>query len=448
MFHKVELWVVGCLALFFFIISVAFGAIVLDEERGAAHFGAIGKAALLVAEVPDTLKSLSKADKQMEAFSSKRFPDKSGWQFSQDAFTSGLTGYLLVSRYDGDQRRHVVELVSLKDGAILHRWAPDAGKLLAGLPHDSSIAEYTSWNMKSYRVIHPVLLPNGDMIVKDHQSPLFRVDACSNKVWSQTDRLFHHSTEPDGTGGYWIPAYLEPSVVKGAGPDFADESLAHVSEDGKILWEKSLAEIFIENGLMPAVFTAGAYVDNPLHLNDIQPVLTDGPYWKAGDLFLSLRHKSEIVLYRPSTNKIIWQKQGPWMAQHDVDVLDDHRISVFDNNAYDKGRGGYVDGQSEVLVYDFATDTVTSPFHDAMVENQVVTLFEGLVDFLPSGAVFIEEENAGRLLVLGPDGRKMIEYVNRAKNGHLYRLGWSRYVSQELGDAAVAAMAQKACDGA
>ena len=54
------------------------------------------------------------------------------------------------------------------------------------------------------------------------------------------------------------------------------------------------------------IFTAGGYLDDGLHLNDIQPALTDSPYWKKGDLFLSLRHKSLILLYRPSTGKIIW----------------------------------------------------------------------------------------------------------------------------------------------
>ena len=35
---------------------------------------------------------------------------------------------------------------------------------------------------------------------------------------------------------------------------------------------------------------------------------------------------SLIALYRPSTGRILWTRAGPWSAQHDVSILDDHRI--------------------------------------------------------------------------------------------------------------------------
>ena len=48
---------------------------------------------------------------------------------------------------------------------------------------------------------------------------------------------------------------------------------------------------------------------DPIHINDIEPVKFGGKYWKEGDVFLSLGHQSMIMLYRPSTNKVIWYKQ-------------------------------------------------------------------------------------------------------------------------------------------
>lgn len=56
---------------------------------------------------------------------------------------------------------------------------------------------------------------------------------------------------------------------------------------GEILWQTSLTQILLDHGMEYAVFTAGDYRPDPIHLNDIEPVLTDGPYWKKGDLFLS-----------------------------------------------------------------------------------------------------------------------------------------------------------------
>ena len=53
-------------------------------------------------------------------------------------------------------------------------------------------------------------------------------------------------------------------------------------------------EILIENGLINRVFTQDKYSKDPLHLNDIEPIKTDGEYWDRGDLFLSLRNLSFI----------------------------------------------------------------------------------------------------------------------------------------------------------
>src|SRR5690606_40126395 len=61
-------------------------------------------------------------------------------------------------------------------------------------------------------------------------------------------------------------------------------------------------------------------------------------------LFLSFRHMSMIMLYRPATDEIVWKKQGPWLAQHDVDILDATRIGVFNNNAYDRGTDARIHG--------------------------------------------------------------------------------------------------------
>ena len=80
------------------------------------------------------------------------------------------------------------------------------------------------------------------------------------------------------------------------------------------------------------------YDNDPIHLNDIQPVNFDGEFWKKGDVFLSLRHQSMVLLYRPSTNEIIWKGTGPFFHQHDVDILDNHRISIFNNNSKDFDR--------------------------------------------------------------------------------------------------------------
>ena len=183
-------------------------------------------------------------------------------------------------------------------------------------------------------------------------------------VWINDEDLFHHSIERDDSGMFWVPTDQEPVTIKGVNPEkFHDDSIAMVTPDGKLLMNRSVSQILIDNGLEHLVFWGDGDYHDPIHLNDIEPVRKDGPYWRKGDLFLSLRSPSTVMLYRPATNKVIWRKDGPWSKQHDVDILDDHRISIFNNN----GREDYAAFRTaEVNIYDFATGEVTSPWRAAL----------------------------------------------------------------------------------
>ncbi|WP_413869854.1 arylsulfotransferase family protein [Albidovulum sp.] len=445
LFRKIAVWVVLLLALVGLLGLVVFGAAVLDGERQTGRFGPAGAAALAVAEIPDTVKTLLSRDMAMAAFSPHRFVGRpAGWTF---AAGPGLEGYLLLSRYDGDRARHVVQFVSLADGSVKHEWLPDADTLLADAPRDSRIAEYTNWNTRHYRAIHPVLADDGTLLIKDHQSYLYGLGACSEKLWSQYGVLLHHATESDGAGGWWIPGYAEPSPVEGVAADFADDALVHLGPKGEILWQKSLTRILLDHGMEYAMFTAGDYQKDPVHLNDIQPVLEDGPYWRRGDLFLSFRHMSMVMLYRPATDEILWKQQGPWLAQHDVDILDDTRIGVFNNNAYERGKLARVHGTNGIIVYDFATGQTSQPWDAALKKADVKTLFEGLFTVLPDGTAMVEEENSGRLLFLGQDGTVRAEYINTGADGIAYRMGWTRYMAPADGEAALAKLSNAPCGG-
>ena len=446
LFRKVELWLVLFLALLAIIGSIGFGAVVLDTERDQKNFGPIGRAALAVANVPETVRQMLKRKTAMAAVKWDRFKDQpGGWTFAPGAPT--LPGYLLLSRYDGTARRHIDELVSMADGKVLYTWRPDADALLADAPRTSLVADFTGWDNEHYRTIHPFLLADGSLIIKDHQNYAMRIDACSKRLWLQDKLLAHHSTESDGEGGVWMPGLIEPPTFTDVQPDWREDAFLHLDADGNILSMESLPQLFMEKGRDWALFNASHRERDPVHLNDIQPVLQDGPFWKKGDLFLSMRHTSEIMLYRPSTREIVWSKQGPWLAQHDVDILDDHRIAIFDNHAYDRGLGARVDGANRVTIYDFTTGQTTGPWDKALAELGVETLSEGLFSILPDGTLMVEEENSGRLLFLAPDGAVRATYINNAEDGKTYRLGWSRWIDPALGDQALKSLAGVSCGG-
>lgn len=428
-----------------------YGHLLLDADRAGGE-GQLAAAVLALAQVPKTAADLLKGrdiDPRHVAYP-ERFTDPAGWTVAPGgAAALAHEGYLLLSRYSGDENRHVVELVDLASQRTLHVWRPDAETLLGGLPAQASLTRisqwgpFSRWNRRYFEAVHPFLMDNGDLVVKDHGTPLSRIDACGALVWQQSQDMFKHSTNMDADGRLWVPSVIEPHDPA-YGDQVAEDALTAVDPaDGRIIEQVSTIPLLDAAGYFPQMFGAGAARNDPVHMNDIQPVRADGAYWQKGDLFLSVRNLSLVALYRPRERRIVWSQQGPWMAQHDVDVLDDHRISVFSNNAYDTGHGNYVRGANEVLIYDFATGEVSSPYRDALAQMNVKTSSEGLAEVTPAGNLVVEDENNGRLLILGPDGRLLASYLNRAGDGSIFTMGWSRVLERSVAESALAAIAAR-----
>ena len=61
-----------------------------------------------------------------------------------------------------------------------------------------------------------------------------------------------------------------------------------------------------------------------------------------------------------------------------------------------------------------------------MIKNDVRTKNEGLSEILPNGDLFIEETNYARTLYFNSNGTLRWTHVNRADDGKVYAVGWSR----------------------
>ena len=88
---------------------------------------------------------------------------------------------------------------------------------------------------------------------------------------------------------------------------------------------------------------------------------------------------------------------------------------------------------AEVNIYDFATGEVTSPWRAALERLHVWAPHESLAEVLPNDELFVEEQPHGRLIRLTLEGDVVWEYVNRAKMGRVFRLGWSRLLDTATG---------------
>lgn len=449
MFKKIEIWILYLVLLLSIICIFGFGVLVRQEIVGNTKLGKldisfISKPAAYIAEIPERIIKIVLKPNPNRI---NDYWDESRNFYSQNGFNgipNKYESYLLLSRYDGNLREGVVELINLKDFKIIHSWNPDIDAF-NNLVKKTDEFKYLNRDDSNRRKIlkHPKLTNDGGLLF-GWNSPLRKIDACSNLVFQNTHDLFHHSIETDSQGNIWVPSHMYPQslpaqkvgrkhVLDGG---YYDDAIVKLSPDGEILYEKSVSEIFIDNGLEYLLFSVGllSYNNDPIHLNDIQPVNSSTKFWKRGDVFLSLRHQSMIILYRPSINKIIWKGVGPFFHQHDIDILDDHRISIFNNNAKVFNDGRVVDGNNQVIIYNFETDEYSEYLSESLIKYDVRTPKEGLNQILPNKDLFVEESFYSRLLYFNADGSLRWSHVNRANDGNIYSSGWSRilYTAEDI----------------
>ena len=455
LFKKIEIWILYLVLVFAFVSHIIFGALAIRHHDGRDKIPIIvpfSKAAHFLAMVPRNLKKILTGERNPRMSGEQRFNNKSGFNgnFCQEEM------YLLLSRFDSDILEGVVELVNLNTFETLHIWNPNLDNFWENVPQ----LENTAWenlmrdrNDNRARLTHPYLMEDGGLIAQD-DTPLYRIDKDSKLKWLNDDQVYHHSLEVDFEGNFWVPVRYFPFKVdkKFVGnkvENFQDDGLRKLTPKGEILFDKSISEIFIENGLEYLLFANGKHSWNrdPLHINDIEPVESDGKYWKKGDVFLSLRSLSMIVLYRPSSNQIVQKINGPFFNQHDVDILNNFEISIFDNHLKQSHNGRFVDGNNRVVIYNFEKDNFSFYFNEALEKEEVRTITGGRSQILPGGSLFVEEDNYGRLLFFNSDGSLRWEYINRGNNNVVSELGWSRLLYKDKDLKIVQNLLKKLYDG-
>ncbi len=450
-FKKIELWIVLGLAIIAIIGTVLFGSAVRHYYLGGDKLGRLGPVIASISVFPGIVKKTLSFAPSKDALLApeQRFEGISGFQFNYPPGTRPELGYILLNRYNADSEHSVSELWDLNSQERVHTWSfagVDAAWAESKL-ESKAINFVVDSAAKRFRNFHALLDENGNLFTQAGApgSPILKADLCSSLSLFQDDAIYHHSIERDHNGNFWVPKRLDPKSVEIGSSQFDDDGITQISPNGKVLFEKSVIQILDENGLGYLIYGKGPSNDDPIHLNDIQPALTDGKFWKQGDVFLSLRHQSMIVLYRPSTNKIIWHHQGPWINQHDVDIIDNEKISIFNNNAVlTKGNHVFVRGTNSVLVYNFRTQTIQSPFEAGFITNDLRTKTEGRSSLIDN-EVLVEENNYGRLIQFTPQGNISWQFINRAMDGKIYMLNWSRPISRELGNRTRSLVSKKVC---
>jgi hypothetical protein len=339
---------------------------------------------------------------------------------------------VLLSGFFGED--HEIRLIK-RDGTVVHRWPLVFSEIFTDTSFLAS-APATKWNVDTHGAL---AMPDGSVVFNFDYSGAARLDRCGKVLWT-LPRPTHHSVERAEQGGFWIPGgrLITDKDARHFLPfeaPFVESTLMHVSDEGKVLKEIGVEQLFYDNGLEALLTSAAAIFEQKaptaynreiVHLNKIDELTSDlapdFPTFTPGDLALSFRNKNLVLVVNPDTRKIKWWSVGPWIRQHDAEFRRGGTIMAFNNNTY-----------LEVLAPGDRTSRLTSldtPRVSNIIEKnpqtgeerilygtqkgqEMLSVTRGKVDATPGDGLFITEFDGGRIFETDATGQIVWQYINR-----------------------------------
>jgi hypothetical protein len=333
------------------------------------------------------------------------------------------SGYTLIQGIlPGGAQVRMVDM----DGTEVHRWTIEFFDLWTNPTHVSPVENLPKSDLH-YHTQGFWPLPDGSIVVNVSDLGAVRLDHCSEPVW-KLDRMTHHAVTRTPQGDFWLASHIPleetPTDLLPRGVSADDlaqkligwgrhynNSILKVSTEGEILSEFSVLQAVTDAGLEHALYSSLLeFMPDPTHLNDVELVneaLAEkiGDV-RAGDLLVSLRSMDMLAILDQEDGRLKWHKQGPWVHQHDADVMSDGSIEIFNNRK--KIVGPWVTG-SQILSYDATTDT-TNVLHPVAEEDRFHSDIMGAQQRLENGNLLITETLAGRAFEVGPGGKVVWDY--------------------------------------
>ena len=322
--------------------------------------------------------------------------------------------YLLYYKYLGKEKGKVY-LQNIKNGDIAFSWDIPLREIMNDLKKIDKNLNYLYYtdslpinmslkikkNIPSIPIYAPLITDDFSLIFHCGLSFLYKIDKNSKILW-KTNRLVHHSIELDKSSNIWTCS-IDLTNKEANYRGYREDAILCISPNGKELNFFPLTNIFRSNNLFKKLIgsspsVASKYGLDPYHINDIKPITSNGKYWDRGDLFLSLRSQSMVLQYRPSTDSIIWNRQGPWLGQHDINILNDSIISFFNNNIWFFKKNNE-NLSSNIAYYNFNDDNTIFKYN-----NIFKSTYEGRQTQIINKGLLIEATKKAKYYILDSIG--------------------------------------------
>lgn len=344
----------------------------------------------------------------------ERSPSKGVTVFQPGRVQPGVTVY--TSAHDA-----AAFLVGM-DGKVLHTWERPYSTVWepgVGIPRPKPDTHV--WFRKV------VVYPNGDLLAvyeavgdTPYGYGLVRLNRDSEVIWSYFGRA-HHDVDVGSDGRVYA---LTHEIVDEPLEGFdnlrvprLDDFLVVLSPEGEELKKVSVIDAVANSSFNYLLHTVSWYaVGDALHTNSVDFIdrgsAANFVAGEPGQVLLSLRELNAVVVLDIEEEEIVWAMRGPWIAQHDADVLPNGNVLLFDNRGNFQRPNGIsrvieVDPQTMEIVWQYA-GTAKRPLASEIRSSQ---------QRLPNGNTLITESSGGRLLEVTRAGEIVWEYFNPARGG-------------------------------
>jgi len=214
---------------------------------------------------------------------------------------------------------------------------------------------------------------------------------------------------------------------------FEDQTLVKVSPSGKILQVVSVADLILNSGLEYLLYgSANPNVNfDPIHLNQITPILSDSGVFKKGQILVSLRNISTILLVDPDSESVAWHGSGNWMNQHCVMPVGPSTFSVLDNHSFASGEYWLNSTwRTRIVTHNIETGKSSEIRFNGESPRDFHIPIEGRALPANSNHWMIEDCLNGTIMIFG--NRKLVfKWSNLYPDGTVGITSWCRYMSSE-----------------
>jgi outer membrane protein assembly factor BamB len=299
-----------------------------------------------------------------------------------------------------------------RSGNVLHTWEYDPAALFT----KESLKGFSGFpGADNINVLGASLSPDGGLVVTFQGRNIFPYQVGVGKFawagtldWLQVNRA-HHWPEVGPDGRVYVPiAKIEGgkgNIAKTTEPidckfgAVFQEGVAVLSPAGETLKEFWMEDVVAASDRQGIAYSVRDDCD-PFHVNSVALLNAAGaarlPGTRTGDLVVSLRSSSSVVIMDQDDGTIRRIVTGPMVAQHSPRVLPNGDLAVFDNL-------GGLDTQNgtRIIEVDIATGAGKRlfPRDNAAVGGDLKSIAQGVVRMSPDGTRgLISETLNGRVI--------------------------------------------------